>query len=76
MDIVTITRLIADKEWTKMLKSLPEGEHTLPFRDVKDIRSCKAIAYDINSNGPSGRKYYFNVDKRNLTVRIRVLNND
>ena len=36
MDIVTITKLIADREWTKMLASLPEGEHTL--RIVADNR--------------------------------------
>jgi len=71
MDIKKITDLIADKKWTAMLAELPEGEHTLPFESVDDIKSCKAIAYSINSDR-TGRRYTFNVDKAERTAVVKV----
>lgn len=71
MDIKRITDLIAERKWTAMLAELPVGEHTLPFRDVDDIRSCKAVAYSLNSDR-KGRRYTFVVNKAALSVRIKV----
>ena len=72
MDIKKINELMAHKEWTAMLGALSEGTHTLQFENVLKIRSCKAVAYDINSNH-TGRTYYFKVNKKTLTVIITVI---
>lgn len=71
MDIKKITELIAGRRWTAMLAELPAGDHTLSFESLDDIRSCKAIAYSINSDN-IGRRYTFNVDKTTKTVVIKV----
>ena len=66
---------MADRQWTAMLAELPAGEHTIEFNDVADIRSCKAVAYALNSdNRAMGRSrcYKFNVDKMELSVTIIV----
>ena len=54
-----------------MLAELPAGDHTLCFESLDDIKSCKAIAYSINSDN-IGRRYTFNVDKTTKTVVIKV----
>lgn len=71
MDIKKITELMAVPRWRDMLRELPPGKHTLPFASINAIKSCKATAYDLNSDN-SGRKYYFNVNKENLSVVITV----
>jgi len=71
MDIKKITELIAGRQWTAMLKELTPGEHILAFEDVDDIKSCKAIAYALNSDR-RGRRYTFNVDKEALSVKVKV----
>jgi len=64
--------LILNKKWTDFLKSLEVGEHTFTFPSIPDIKSCKATAYDINSN-KTGRAYYFNVVKDEKKVTITVV---
>ena len=64
-------RLINEREWTRFLGELPLGESIFTFPDKKHIASCKAVAYDINSD-KTGRTYTFNVNKGNMTVRINV----
>lgn len=64
-------RLIYDREWKMFLNCLPLGESIFTFPDKKHIASCKAVAYDINSD-KTGRTYTFNVNKGNMTVRINV----
>ncbi len=64
--------LINNKRWTELLNSLEVGEHTFTFPSIPDIRSCKAVAYDINSN-KTGRAYYFNVEKSEKKVVITVV---
>lgn len=64
--------LINNKKWTEFLNSLEVGEHTFTFPSVPDIRSCKSVAYDINSS-KMGRSYYFNVDKAEKKVIITVV---
>ena len=71
MDIKKITELIAGRRWTAMLAELPAGDHTLCFESLDDIKSCKAVAYSINSDN-IGRRYTFNVDKATKTVVIKV----
>ena len=75
MDIKKINALIAEKRWTEMLKELPAGQHTIPFPNVEAIRSCKAVAYSINSDNKvreEGNTYLFNVDKSELSAIITV----
>ena len=74
MDIKKITELQAGRQWTDMLSSLPPGNHTLSFESLRDIRSCKAVAYSINSDH-IGRRYTFNVDKAEKTVVVKVEDN-
>lgn len=74
MNIKLIVNLIADKKWTAMLAELPAGEHTLPFESVDDIKSCKAIAYSINSD-QTGIRYTFNVvkEKKEATIKVEIV---
>ena len=65
--------LVERKRWTEFLTSLPVGTHTVPFPDVKAIRSCKVSAYNINSDGESENCYYFTVNKKNKMVTIKVV---
>ena len=71
MDIKKINDLMEKSSWTAMLAELPVGKHTLQFPDVDAIRSCKARAYDINSDHV-GRRYTFNVNKSERTADITV----
>lgn len=71
MDIKKINDLAANSKWKAMLAELPVGRHTLPFPNLNAIKSCKAIAYDLNSD-KSGRKYNFNVNKDELSATITV----
>lgn len=71
MDIKKINDLLAAREWTAMLRELPEGEHTLLFPDVEAIASCKAVAYSLNSDR-KGRRFTFNVNKGELTAVVKV----
>jgi len=66
--------LINKKKWTDFLGSLKVGEHTFTFPSLPDIKSCKAVAYDINSN-KQGKYYYFNVNKDERRVVITVKEN-
>lgn len=75
MDIRRINELMAGNEWTAMLRELPDGPHTLQFPNIGAIKSCKAVAYDLNSDN-MGRKYCFNVKKETLTVVITVTTED
>ena len=75
MDIIKICKLIESREWTAMLAELPAGKHTIKFPDVESIKSCKAIAYSLNSD-KKGRRYTFNVDKEELSVTINVESED
>ena len=63
--------LINKKQWKAFLRSLEVGEHTFVFPSVADIKSCKAIGYDINSD-KVGRSYNFSVDKDEKKVVITV----
>lgn len=74
MDTFNSYTLIENKRWTEFLRGLDPGEHTFRFPSVPDIRSCKAIAYSLNSDG-LGRKYYFNVEKSERKVTI-IVNED
>ena len=75
MDIKKITELIAAKRWTAMLAELPEGEHTICFENMRDLNSCKAIAYSLITK-EKGRDYFFNViEKSPLSVNITVKGN-
>ena len=71
MDIKKINEFMAESKWTAMLAELPSGKHTLRFPEVESIKSCKAIAYSINSDR-KGRRYTFNVDKGELSVIVNV----
>ncbi len=71
MEVFEQYSLINKKQWKAFLSSLEVGEHTFTFPSVKDIKSCKAIGYDINSD-KTGRNYYFNVDKDEKRVVITV----
>lgn len=71
MDINKINELMAGSKWTAMLGELSVGRHTLRFPDLESIKSCKAIAYSINTDR-KGRRYTFNVDKGNLSVVVNV----
>lgn len=64
--------LINQQKWTDLLKGLEDGEHTFSFPSVADIKSCKSVAYTLNTDG-IGRKYAFKVpDKNNKKVIITV----
>lgn len=71
MDIKKINEFMSQSRWTDMLKELTPGKHILPCPSVDAIRSCKAIAYSLNSDR-KGRRYTFHVDKAKLSVTINV----
>lgn len=72
MDTIKIYDCMARREWTAMLGELPVGKHTLRFPDVDAIKSCKAVAYSLNSDR-KGRRYTFNVNKGELAVSVNVV---
>ncbi len=71
MDIKKINEHMEKSEWTAMLGELPAGTHVLSYPNVDAIKSCKAVAYSLNSD-KKGRRYTFNVDKDTLSVKINV----
>ena len=71
MDIKKILEHMEHSEWKAMLKELSVGRHRLSFPNIGAIKSCKAIAYDINTD-KTGRRYTFNVNKETLAVDINV----
>ena len=74
MDISKINELVTERKWRTLLRLLPEGDYTLTFNSVKDIKSCKSTAYDFNSDR-TGKRYTFNVNKDELNATIHVMNN-
>lgn len=71
MEQFELYSLINQKKWTEFLHSLNVGEHTFVFPSVGDIKSCKAVAYSLNSD-KIGRSYYFNVNKFEKKVIITI----
>lgn len=71
MEVFEQYSLINQKRWKRFLDSLEIGEHTFTFPSVADIKSCKAIGYDINTD-KTGRFYSFSVDKDEKKVVITV----
>lgn len=71
MDILKINTLISERKWTELLGQLPEGETTIGFPSINLLKSCKARAYDINSD-KIGRRYTFKVDKSTVSAVITV----
>lgn len=71
MDTFELYSLINQKKWTEFLVSLSVGSHKIAFPTIADIKSCKAVAYSINSD-KTGRRYNFNVDKDEKTAVITV----
>lgn len=71
MEAFELYQLVNQKRWTELLGSLPVGCHIITFPSLADIKSCKAVAYSINSD-KSGRRYTFNVDKDEKRVSINV----
>lgn len=65
--------LINQKKWTELLKGLEVGEHTFAFPSIADIKSCKAVAYTLNTDR-LGRTYGFSVNKaeRKVTITIKA----
>lgn len=63
--------LINQKRWTEFLKALEVGVHTFTFPSIEDIKSCKAVAYSLNSD-KIGRAYYFNVEKDEKKIVVKV----
>ena len=71
MNTLDAYSIIEQRSWKSLLKNLDPGEHTFTFPSVGDMKSCKAIGYDMNSDG-IGRKYYFSVDKSERKITIKV----
>jgi len=64
--------LINQKRWTEFLQSLEVGkENTFTFPSLPAIKSCKTVAYEINSNR-TGRTYSFRINKGEKKVEITV----
>jgi len=72
MTYFEIYTLIQEKRWTELLRGLEPGEHELAFPSLNDIKSCKATAYEMNSNN-GGRLFRFHVDKRASKVTLKVI---
>lgn len=71
MEVFEQYSLINQKRWKRFLTSLDIGEYTFTFPSVADIKSCKAIGYDMNSDR-IGKFYSFSVDKGEKKVVITV----
>lgn len=72
MNTFNAYQLIEERKWKELLKGLGPGEeHTFLFPTIENIKSCKAIGYDMNSDD-TGRQYYFSVDKATRRVSITV----
>ncbi len=74
MNTFELYSLINQKKWTEFLGALPVGEHKMAFPSVAAIKSCKAVAYSINSD-KIGRRYTFNVNKDERYAIITVSGN-
>ena len=76
MDISKIDELKRARKWRDLLRELPEGDHTLTFESIDNIKVCKATAYDLNSD-KAGRKYTFNVnkDEKKAIIHVREITN-
>ena len=64
-------KLVDQGKWTDFLNSLEAGIYTVRFASLEAIKSCKAVAYDINSD-KRGRTYAFSVDKGTCSAEITV----
>lgn len=64
-------KLVDARNWTKLLEDLEPGTSTIRFHDIQAIKSCKAVAYDLNSD-KKGRTYTFKVDKETCSAEITV----
>ena len=64
-------KLVDQGKWTDFLNSLEPGVYTVRFPSLQAIKSCKAIAYDINSDKRE-RAYAFRVDKDTCSAEITV----
>jgi len=71
METFELYALINQKRWTELLGALPIGSHTITFPSLADIKSCKAVAYAINSD-KTGRRYLFSVNKDEKRVVVTV----
>ena len=71
MEVFQQYDLIYQKKWTELLKGLDVGEHTFTFPSVPDIKSCKTIGYNLNTD-KLGRFYSFDVDKGTKKVKITI----
>lgn len=66
MTAIEIQELIHNNKWTELLCCLEPGENELFFPSEKAMKSCKAMAYDMNSRNKANglqRGYYFHVEK-------------
>lgn len=71
MEVFEQYSLINQKRWTDFLKGLDIGEHTFSFPSIADIKSCKSVAYTLNTDR-LGRIYGFEVDKGEKKAVITV----
>ena len=63
--------LIGQKKWTAFLTSLEFGEHSFCLPSIAAIKSCKAVAYSLNTDG-LGRRYSISADKATKKVTIAI----
>lgn len=66
-------KLIRERRWSEFLRSLSVGNYTVPFSDIRAIRSMTVVAYKFNSDNESDIIYNFTVNKLNKTVTIKVM---
>lgn len=64
-------KLVDSRQWKEFLNGLDSGVSTVKFPTLEAIKSCKAIAYDMNSD-KRGRTYTFKVDKASCSAEITV----
>lgn len=65
-------KLVDERNWTAFLAELEPGTSTVKFPSVDAIKSCKAVAYDKNSD-KIGRTYTFKVNKETCSADITVV---
>ncbi|MCQ2142268.1 MAG: hypothetical protein MJY83_07975 [Bacteroidales bacterium] len=66
-----IKALIQESKWSDLLKGLPIGTHQLFFPSNHAIRSCKAVAYSLNTDR-IGKTFRFKVDKEHCFVTLTI----
>jgi len=64
-------KLVDSRQWKEFLNALEPGVSTVKFPTLEAIKSCKAVAYDLNSDR-KGRTYTFKVDKPSCSAEITV----